>query len=270
MWRSFSLPPSENRLAYVFYATNHAYAIAVLVFVRLLRRLGIRGDADLLLLHLPLPAQLVTKVREVGMVPVLVPSLPYVDYPYFKDCLVKLRIFQLIEYDRVVYVDADAVPLKSLDDLLALPFDGTIAAPRAYWLPQPLWTSALLLARPSVANWDRVSRHFACASKKGHYDMEILNAEFGPEISTLPARILCLDSEWEDASRPGFFGDFDDTRSRVGVVHFTAVGKPWFYSTEVVRRMRPGAHPAFYELWQMWRKTREEIFVARARRRGGG
>ncbi len=246
----------------MFYATNHAYAIAVLVFVRLLRRLGIRGDVDLLLLHFPLPAQLVTKVREAGIVPVLVPDLPYIDYPYFRDCLVKLRIFQLIEYDRIVYADADAMPLKSLDDLLVLPFDGPIAAPRAYWLPQTFWTSALLVVRPSAAHWARVSRRFRSASENGVYDMEILNSEFCSEICTLPDGIFCLNSEWEEADRPGFFGDFAETRSRVSVVHFTALGKPWLYPSEVVRRLRPKAHPIFYELWETWRKTRDELFLS--------
>jgi len=36
-----------NRQAFVFYATSHEYAISVLVFVRLLQRLDIRGDTDL-------------------------------------------------------------------------------------------------------------------------------------------------------------------------------------------------------------------------------
>ncbi len=134
-WRNFGLPRSGNRYAYVFYATNHAYAIAVLVFFRLLRRLGIRGDADVVVLHLSLPPHLVSLMREMGMVTVLFPELTYIDYPYFRDCLNKLRIFQLIEYDRVKFVDSDAIPLKSLDTLLDLPFDGPVAAPSAYWLP---------------------------------------------------------------------------------------------------------------------------------------
>ena len=47
-------PTTKNRHAYVFYATNDTYAIAVLVFVRLLRQLGVRDDTDLVVLHLRL------------------------------------------------------------------------------------------------------------------------------------------------------------------------------------------------------------------------
>jgi hypothetical protein len=265
MPQTLSLPKSKNRYAYAFYATDHAYAIAVLVFVRLLQRLGVRHDADLLLLHLPLPRQLLTKIRDLGMLTAEAPELPYIGYPYYRHCLVKLHIFQLTQYDRVVFVDADAIPLKRLDDLFAFTFDEPVAAPSAYWMPQPYWCSGLLVVRPSVVNWGRVTRHFISASAGGIFDMEIINTEFGSEICTLPASVFCLNSEWEDAERPGFFGAFDETYSRVSVVHFTALGKPWFYSTDRVRRLRPKAHPIFYELWEAWRRTRDELFRARDR-----
>jgi hypothetical protein len=64
----------RNRLAYAFYATSDAYAIAVLVFVSLLRKLGVRGDADLLVLHRPLPSRIVATMREMGFTTMLVPA----------------------------------------------------------------------------------------------------------------------------------------------------------------------------------------------------
>ncbi|MGD1096881.1 MAG: hypothetical protein ABSB35_33425 [Bryobacteraceae bacterium] len=243
----------------MFYATSDAYAIAALVFVRMLRRLGIRNDASLVVLHLPLSRQIVAKMRDMGIFTALVPELRHVKNRYYRHCLVKLRIFQLHEFERVVFADADAMPLKSLDSLFTIPFEGPIAAPAAYWLRQPFWTSALLVVRPSEAEWQRVSQHFASASDKGFYDMDIINSEFGSEIHTLPAGVFCLNSEWEEIDRAGFFGDFDETYSRVSVVHFTALGKPWVYSLKQVRRLRPKAHPIFYELWETWRKMRDEI-----------
>jgi hypothetical protein len=112
---------------------------------------------------------------------------------YFRDCFVKLSSFQLTGYHRVVVVDADAVPLKSLDFLLTLPFDGPLAAPRAYWLPQPCWTSALLVVRPSRTLWTRLKRSLKIAPKPNSSeifaDMELVNREFGSGIHTLPLRM---------------------------------------------------------------------------------
>ena len=256
--QKLQLPRSQNRFAYAFYATSHTHGIAVLVFVHLLRRLGLREDTDLVVLHLPLSRPILAKMRESGMVTVPVPEHPRVKHRYYRHCLAKLRIFQL-EYERVVFVDADAVPLKGLHGLFDLPFEGPVAAPAAYWLPQPFWTSALMVVRPSADNWERVSRHFASASDQKLYDMDIVNLEFGSEIHTLPAEMFCLNSEWEDINRPKFFADLDDTYAKASVVHFSALGKPWSYSTSRVRRLRPHAHPAFYELWENWRRARDEI-----------
>jgi hypothetical protein len=141
-----------------------------------------------------------------------------------------------------------------------LPITGSVAAPRAYWLPQPYWTSALLVAQPSIACWNRVKPHFAAASQKDYFDMDIISCEFANEIQSLPPTVFCLNSEWEDANRPGFFGDPVEAYSSVSVVHFTALGKPWTYSTAEAKRLRPNAHPLFYDLWDKWRTTRELIF----------
>jgi lipopolysaccharide biosynthesis glycosyltransferase len=231
-----------------------------MVFVHLLRDLGIRHDADVILLHLPLRARTTEKIKRMGITSRLVETVQTVKYWGFRHCLVKLRVLELAEYERVVYIDADAIPLKNLDYLFSLPITGPVAAPRAYWLQQPYWTSALFVAHPSITSWNRVKPHFAAASQRDYFDMEIINCEFANEIQSLPATVFCLNSEWEEANRLGFFSDPVEAYSSVSVVHFTALGKPWTYSTAEARRLRPNAHPIFYDLWDKWRTTRELIF----------
>jgi alpha-N-acetylglucosamine transferase len=250
---------SGNRLAFVFYATNGDYAIAVMVFVHLLRDLGIRQDADVIVLHLPLAPLILEKMRRMGLLTRLVEPLDNVRHQHYRHSLVKLRVLELAEYDRVLFTDADAIPLNSLDDLLSLPLTDPIAAPRAYWLQQPYWTSALLVVQPSIARWNRIKRHFETASQRNAYDMDLINREFSGEIQSLPPATFCLNSEWEEANRPGFFADPVEAHARVSVVHFTALGKPWTYSTGDVRRLRPNAHPLFYDLWDKWRAAREAL-----------
>jgi hypothetical protein len=252
-------PKPRNRLAYVFYATDDIYAVAVLVFVRLLRDLGARSDADILVMHAPLSSALREKMQRLGITTRLVRRYPKAMNASFRHCLLKLKIFGLSEYERVLFADADAIPLKSLDHLLSNPMTGALAAPRAYWLPQPFWTSALLVAQPSRASWKRVRRHFGAARRTDYCDMDIVNRTFADEIQTLPPATFCLNSEWEEARRPGFFADPVEACSSVSVVHFTALGKPWTYTTSEARRRRPNAHPQFYDLWDKWRTTRDLI-----------
>ena len=253
------IPKAKNSTAFVFYATDEAYAIAVLVFVHLLRDLGIRNDVDLLLLHLPLSAPIMEKFQRLGIKTRLVKGFYGARNKYYQHCYVKLRLFERAEYDRVLFADADAIPLCSLDHLLSLPITAPIAAPPAYWLPQPFWTSALLLARPSRASWKRIAPHIRTARQTGVYDMDILNREFAREIESLPPTAFCLNSEWEDTSRPGYFIDPEQAYRNVSVVHFSALGKPWMYSTSEAKRLKPNAHPLFFELWDRWRSTRDRI-----------
>ena len=85
-------------------------------------------------------------------------------------------------------------------------------------------------------------QHFQRSAQIGPwYDMGIVNHEFATDIHTLSGSALTLDSEWEDANRPGFFGDPVETYSEALVVHFTALGKPWSYTLEEVRSLRPKA-----------------------------
>lgn len=277
------LGPNEsgNRLAFVFYATDETYAAAALVFVHLLRELGMRDDADIIVLHLPLASWIVEKMksmgiksrphfpldsgmtekmRQMGVSSRLFGTAPNVKKDFYRHCFLKLKCLQLVEYDRILFIDADSIPLKNLDGLLSLPFSEPIAAPRAYWLKQPFWTSALFLARPSNESYARAERHIETANGRDYYDMDILNREFSNEIHSLPETLFCLNSEWIDGNRPGHLADPVEAYDRVSVVHFTAVGKPWQYTTEEVRRRKPNAHPVLFDLWDQWRRAREAIF----------
>ena len=258
--RFFGRSRSKNRLAFVFYSTNERYATAALVFVHLLCMLGIRSDADVVLLHFPLPPSMLDIAHKMGMITRPVAGFRSVPKNHYRHCYVKLRVLGLSEYERILFADADAIPLKSLDPLLSIEMKNPIAAPLAYWLPQPFWTSALFVAQPSRALWRRVRPHIAGADRSGLYDMDILNKEFAGEIDTLPPETFSLNSEWEQQDRPGWLGDPQQAFRQISLVHFSALGKPWFYSTPEAKIRRQQAHPEFFELWDRWRQAREAVF----------
>jgi len=132
-------------------------------------------------------------------------------------------------------------------------------APVAYWLPQPRWSSYLLVAAPSEELWRRVERRLARTPANQRYDMDVINAEFANDIQSLPLKLTLLNSEWEDRSRPFAFGDPAEAFRNVSVIHLTALGNPWSYTPRRVRRLRPNAHPEFYRIWDLWWQTRAEV-----------
>jgi alpha-N-acetylglucosamine transferase len=188
-----------------------------------------------------------------------VEELPPVYYPHYRHCLVKLRLLQLIQYDRVVYLDSDAIPLENLDNLFDIPITEDIAAPIAYWLPQLYATTLLIVAKPSLLAWNRAAKHFDSAYDMNRYDMDIVNVEFGHSMYYLPATFACLNSEWEAAGGPFYFGDPEKSFQNIKVVHFSALGKPWYYAPSEAKQLRPKAHPIFHWLWQRWWLERDQL-----------
>ncbi len=63
--------------------------------------------------------------------------------------ITKLRFFELIQYRRLIYFDADGLVMRSMDHLFSLP-SAPVAMPRAYWLSQPAMCNALAVIEPSA------------------------------------------------------------------------------------------------------------------------
>ncbi|MBT0780225.1 glycosyltransferase [Paracoccus sp. pheM1] len=137
--------------AFVTLATNPDYATGAAALFRSLRRTG--TSADLVLLYTDLPPDAVEALRALDVRPVRVDLLPTSEgfnalhardrlhgaAPFTKgekppfhtplDNFAKLRLWQL-DYDRVVFIDADAIVLQNIDRLFDYPEFS--AAPNVY------------------------------------------------------------------------------------------------------------------------------------------
>jgi alpha-N-acetylglucosamine transferase len=90
----------------------------------------------------------------------------------------KIEIFGL-DYDRVVYLDADGFPLANLDHLFNLP-KAQLAAPFAWWLHRSrFFSSALMVIEPSLAVYTKLTEKIknSRTEKELNADMDILNKE---------------------------------------------------------------------------------------------
>ncbi|RDW13373.1 glycosyltransferase [Paracoccus thiocyanatus] len=160
--------------AFVTLATNPDYAVGAGALLRSLRRTG--TTADLVLLYTDLPQDLVEGLRALGARPVRVDLLPtsagfnerhardrlHGAAPFTKgekppfhtplDNFAKLRLWQL-DYDRVVFIDADALVLRNIDRLFDYPEFS--AAPNVYESLADFHrlNSGVFTARPSQATF---------------------------------------------------------------------------------------------------------------------
>ncbi len=161
--------------AYVTLVTNDDYGLGALALARSLKMVGARWP--LVVLALPNAGRL-DELEAEGCIIKQVTQLPLSDdlrqrhtkktlhslapftkgmKPLFHDPLdnfVKLRLWQLTDYKRVVFLDADAIVVKNIDDLFKRnEFD---AAPNLYETMEDMnrLNSGVFVARPDLATYD--------------------------------------------------------------------------------------------------------------------
>ncbi|KAF1328548.1 Glucose n-acetyltransferase 1, partial [Globisporangium splendens] len=203
--------PPRPLYSYVLYVTSDTYACASLVLINQLRNvLNSSRDINVTILYTDaVSPSYVAKWRDSsnfgeGVHPVQVaPIKTNSGDPTWRNSLTKLRTFQHIGYDRVVFLDADSLPIRNLDHLFDLPvyLEGEVSgnedadakknkvaplfyAPKAYWLPQPFFASTVMVLTPSNATFANLmafldERHQSNAAPSGgDFDMDVLNAYF--------------------------------------------------------------------------------------------
>lgn len=168
--------PARSKRAYVTLVTNADYALGALALVRSLALSG--TEADLVVLHTAAvsPANLAplsvlgARLIETALLPtseafnaaharsILHGTAPFTkgEKPAFHtplDNFAKLRLWQLIEYEAVVFIDADALVLQNCDKLFAYP--EFCAAPNVYESLADFhrMNSGVFTARPSDATF---------------------------------------------------------------------------------------------------------------------
>ncbi|KAJ1557637.1 hypothetical protein HK096_006146 [Nowakowskiella sp. JEL0078] len=268
----------KRRLAYGFYATNDNYACSTLNIAKSIEDVGgkKRSDVEFLVLHTPeVSERFVSKLKAFGFrtVPTKVIENEAVG-PYhglWKHSVTKLSIFNMTEYDRIIYLDADALAVKNFDWLFDLP-PNFLYSPRAYWLwdKQPWFNAQMFILEPSDQAFRKQMNFFERNEKEGKvfYDMDVANEVFRNEAAILPGSYQLVNT---DLMHPGYTKIstlFDKTVDQLSkeafVVHFTegpkmTYGKPWHVSSMEEVQIPDGSHPMFKDLFRRWFEYRDSL-----------
>jgi alpha-N-acetylglucosamine transferase len=288
-----------SKFAYVFYVTKAEYYCGALVNAYQVIKLGKDPSIDIIILtstdFQPFPHQKETAENDLNIKHISVSTLPLGNFTnsagayqeYYAASMVKLSSFSLYKqgYTRIIFLDADSLILKSLDELFYLPSVG-LAAPRAYWIdPGPLmpfcgsatwrpddgpevglqqkFTSALMIVEPSKILWDRLQNKYwpgGVANFTNMFDMDLLNVEFKDDVMLLPgSQLLRLTSDWGPEGRignrhiPGNEEILDEeVFNNTFILHFTWGSKIWSIGSQIFEMANPTAHPFAKRFWDMW------------------
>ena len=111
------------------------------------------------------------------------PSIDHVLFARFANVFTKLRAWELVEFDRVVLLDADTLVLQNVDELFDRP--GFAAAPDIF-LPDR-FNSGVMVLQPSETTFRRMVAALAVAETYDGGDQGFLNT-FYPDWYAMPVQ----------------------------------------------------------------------------------
>ncbi|KAF4314999.1 hypothetical protein G195_011387, partial [Phytophthora kernoviae 00238/432] len=260
----------RKRFAYFFYTTSNTYACAALQLIdRLINNLQMNSShIDIVVMHTRrVGLHLLNKMQDELHVRTILVEPLHADAAErtWRESLTKLRAFQDWGYDRVVFLDSDAVPMTNLDHLFHLP-PAPLYAPTAYWLEQPFFASTLLVIEPSDTVFDSIVQWARERGAAAGFDMDILNAYFADSVHHLPGVYTVLNSDFRrtPSAKSTMFDTTAELKENTKVVHFSckpdgSYGKPWDWPSHDLSMLEgEGFDPLFSELFvEYWRGEQE-------------
>ncbi|MFB9952837.1 glycosyltransferase [Rhizobium puerariae] len=264
------MTPARN--AFVTLVTNADYAMGATALVRSIGRTG--TGADIVVLHTggvadgdlaPLAA-LGCRLVETDHLPLsdafnqrharknLHDAAPFTrgrkpDFHTPLDNFCKLRLWQLTEYERVVFIDADALVLKNIDRLFGYPEFS--AAPNVYESLADFrrLNSGVFVAEPSAGTFGRMLAELDRPDAFWRRTDQTFLEYFFPDWHGLPVFMNMLQYVW--FNMPALW-DWES----IAVLHYQ-YEKPWEKEHPKADRLRP-----LIDLWRAFHEGREPPGIA--------
>ncbi len=149
---------------------------------------------------------------------------------YWKETLFKLKVFNLIRFSKIVFLDADMIILKNIDYLFNYPHMSAVAAGQILHQDWNRLNSGLMVIEPSKEEYEGIIKNIdavydECIAKgQGFGDQDVINAFF----KNWPVqKELHLDEGYNVMLGYAGYINKKDHDYDIYVYHFTGAEKPW-------------------------------------------
>ncbi|XP_076804001.1 glycogenin-1-like isoform X2 [Clavelina lepadiformis] len=278
----------NDREAFVTLATNNSYSQGAMVLAQSLRRHGTLKEIVVLVtpqISLDVRHKLETLFDRVVLVDVMDSEdeahLSLLNRPELGVTFTKFHCWNLTEYNKCVFMDADTMALTNIDELFNR--EELSAAPDAGW--PDMFNSGVFVYKPSRETYLAL---ISLADSEGSFDggdQGLLNTYFNKWSTSGPSKRLSflynMHSTATYTYSPAFARFGKDTK----VVHFIGAVKPWHhtydFANDVLHQAEgPGIHEEVFikQWWRLFAESADKIreleqyqpyFVADENRSGG-
>ncbi|CAG5090160.1 Oidioi.mRNA.OKI2018_I69.PAR.g12481.t1.cds [Oikopleura dioica] len=236
-----------ERIGFVTLATTDSYAAGALVLARSLRQVNTVAELVCLVsnsISEGTRTRLASEFDDVIVVDVLNSNddamLTLLKRPELGVTLTKLHCWKLTQYNKMVFLDADALVVKNIDDLFQREEISAVAD--CGW--PSCFNSGVFVFKPSV---DTFNELIEFAKNEGSFDggdQGLLNDFFSDWSTKSIDRILPFGYNVHAAATYAYVPAFRRFKDQVKVVHFLGSTKPW--------TSKNPPQGEFSQFWQLW------------------
>ncbi|XP_076804000.1 glycogenin-1-like isoform X1 [Clavelina lepadiformis] len=259
----------NDREAFVTLATNNSYSQGAMVLAQSLRRHGTLKEIVVLVtpqISLDVRHKLETLFDRVVLVDVMDSEdeahLSLLNRPELGVTFTKFHCWNLTEYNKCVFMDADTMALTNIDELFNR--EELSAAPDAGW--PDMFNSGVFVYKPSRETYLAL---ISLADSEGSFDggdQGLLNTYFNKWSTSGPSKRLSflynMHSTATYTYSPAFARFGKDTK----VVHFIGAVKPWHhtydFANDVLHQAEgPGIHEEVFikQWWRLFAESADKI-----------
>lgn len=238
-------------------ATNDAYSLGALVLAHSLRRVGTKYE----LACLVTPGVTATMREKLAAVFSLVQEVNVLDSkdeanlallarPELGITFTKLHCWRLTQYEKCVFIDADALVVRNCDELFER--EELSAAPDVGW--PDCFNSGVFVFRPSQQTFASIT---AFAAAKGSFDggdQGLLNMYFSDWASKDISKHLPFIYNMCSTATYSYLPAFKQFGEDVRIIHFIGITKPWlqYFDTLTGVVQPPPGSVHLQPLLQVW------------------
>jgi len=219
------------RQAYVTVVTSDSYAIGALVLAHSLRKL--HTDKHLVCLI----SENITADKRNTLVDVFdhvvsvqelhsndAKNLQLLNRPELGVTFTKIHVFNLTQYQKCVYLDADTLAINNVDDLFErdVPF---AAAPDVGW--PDCFNSGVFFFKPSAETFKELSEFAVRVGSFDGGDQGLLNSYFATWSSGDASARLPFTYNMTANASYGYVPAYEKFKEKVKIIHFIGAHKPW-------------------------------------------
>jgi len=257
-------PPASTKTAYVAFLCNEGMLLPTLVLVRSVKATGTKADVVVMVTDGVPPAARDQLIKE-GASIVDAPETPY---PFkvtagrkkmFKHCrYAKIHLWGLVSYGRVIYLDADTMLVRNIDDLFTMPLPmgpildehseysglvkGLLAVHDQF---ADIFNSGVMVLQPSHRAIEGMLKVYMTTKSYNIGDQGFLNVFWKQNVNYLAGEYNYL--TWLASTTWG-----KTIYAQRAVMHYTAEVKPWNFLDWQSQEETFYSKTYLAEIWHEW------------------